>query len=368
MSFQSWWSKQRREFAQAHQQRKLQAAVRRQKRKVKAEERRRLRAQASSQSWTTRTSQRFSIWRRLQAERRLSRQARWRDKYSWYRWMERRQGLLIGLTFMLLMGVFCIFLFKEAYAPKRKVAPGYGDESAVTVNGRKITMARYIKSLEIAHGPAMLQELTEQEVIRQEAERLKIEIPAEERVRIQDSLTKDPQYIVKYPQIEKAMLLRKIILKETSEARKREVYELFKDDLVTYFLEQLQFDDKAKAEAFREAVRQGTDVEQAAKRYTTQGSERMTMDGFTLGTIRDRFGAAASEALATAKKGDLTRALTSEKGYVVYRVKDIQRTFEAAKPTVESIIVDSETAKVLYRLLSKADIDSFYLERNLLKK
>lgn len=369
MNFPRWLGRAKRRLLRSYQDLRLRRALANEKRNASREAERRRAQSGSGDTGRVRLFyQRFQIWHHHQSERRAKAWARHRERYPWVRWIEKKQGFLVGSFFILLVIGFCILLFKETHAPsKRRIRTPFGNEPAVTVNGRAITMATYFQSLELAYGPAMLQKLTEQEAVKQEAARLKVDLSPEDRVALKDALKEDPQAGLRYPELETSLLIRKIILRAASRERKLEIYESFKDDLTLYRLRGVRFDTRAKAEQFLGEVGKGTSVQEAAKKYSKEGV-LAAFDALTLGEIREEFGPATSESLQALKPGESSKPLSTHGGYAVYLVDEVSNSFQASERAIDNILVEAERAQLLHKILSKAKIESPYLQDNVIAK
>ncbi len=367
MGFSQWWRRQRLQFTRSYQDARLRRALAREQRRTLSGERRRAQRAASGESKLKLAYQRFQIWNHKRSEQSAREWARRRERYGWLAWLQKKQGWIIALFFLALMAVFAAFLFRETYRPKRGRGPALGgNEPAVVVNGRRIPMGLYIQSLEMAHGPAVLQRLTEQEAIRQEAERLKLSLSPEERIELKERFKNDPQGAIHLPEAEAEILLRQIIGKETDKARKTEVFETFKKDLTIYTLRGMRFESRAKADGFVAALRNGVNPAEAGKKFSQDGGMVSALGSLTLGDIREQFGPATAEALSQLEVGQITPPLTNAGGFAIYQIAERKASFDDVQPAIDNILVEAERAKVMHRILSKAKIDSPYLEENLL--
>ena len=361
-------SRAKRRFQHAYQDWRLRRAVAQEKRTTFQAEARRAKSGLRGESSLKLRYQRLKLWWHQRAERRAKAWARRKERYPWIRWLENKQGWIVGTFFLALVAAFCVFLFRETHLQPAKTRGGipYGNDPAVKVNGNTITMATYLQSLEMTYGPLVLQRLTEQEVIRQEAARLRIALTPEERLALKEALKDHPQAGIRYPALESEILTRKLVLREISKSRKHEIYEDFKADLALYRLRGIRFDTKSKAEAFAGELKKGTPIVEAAAKHSNDGAVLKAFDSLTLGDIREQLGAATSEALQGRQPGEMTRPVSAPGGYAIYVVDEIQTSYEEIEGAIDTVLVESERSKFLFRLLSKAKIESQYLDQNLL--
>ena len=104
--------------------------------------------------------------------------------------------------------MFVVLLLKSPRVTRGGVTvPDPRTVSVLTVNGKKISQADLREALELTYGPVVLQQLLEQEVIRQEAERRKVALTKEEEAGVSSALFTNPLRKVRQPQLDELAAL-----------------------------------------------------------------------------------------------------------------------------------------------------------------
>ena len=343
----------------------------REQRKRAAESRRRRKKKAGSKSSAVqRALVRFRLWRLQTSKVYKKRWAKALTESKVLAFLYKRRNWLLALLFLAGVGLFSFFLLRESAPQNIGQGPiDFGERVALEINGKAIPYKVYVDTLVMAHGPEVLQKLTEQEVVRQEAERLKLEITPAEVSDIALKADKDPtRRRLHDAQLRTSLLLRKIILKQTSEERLQEVYQSFKGDLTLYSLQALRFKDRPAAGRFLEAVRKGTPSDIAASKFAENKGQVMAFGNMTVAQIHEQLGPGVAKEISEAQEGGLTSPVSARGSVFLFRVAKILTSYEDVKPAAVDLVVEAETTQTMYDLLSKAQIRSQFLEKNLLKE
>lgn len=358
-SMASSWRKMRHAFALRRQKWKMRLAERRRKRSKskKAGSSRFQKTLKNLEVWYKRTQIRLLAW--------------WRKKKSTskiVRMVSKRQRLFFWLFIFSLTGVFVVFALSEV---KDRDAENYlieyANRTAIKVNGVEISTEKYLKTLELAYGPEILQKLTEQEVVRQEAQRLGLELSQEDIEKLEFATRDAPNRTLVEAEILTSFLLRKIVLHSVAKDRKLEVYNTFKEDLVVYSLLGYRFESRQKAKDFESGIAAGLSLGAAGKKFSRDGAAPQRVGTFTLPQIRAQLGDATAEAVENLPLGKRSPPLNTVGGVAVYILESKGTSFEEVEPAIDTLIVEAETNQVLFELLSKADVESPYLREQRLK-
>jgi hypothetical protein len=231
-----------------------------------------------------------------------------------------------------------------------------GKISAVTVNGEKVSQLEFLQALELAHGSEVRNQLIEQEVIQQEAQRLSLAISAEESGRIAAAVKDDPLSTIHESQRRAALMLEKIALRQVSAQEKQATYADFRDDLKLYELQQWRFADATRAKKWKAAVEAGSSTEAATRKYAEQGDLPLPLGAFSISEVHGRFGQAAALAIDGLKPGQRTDILPLPQGMGVFQVRAVADSYQAAESRVERMVARSKTSRVLFALVRKAHI------------
>ena len=125
-----------------------------------------------------------------------------------YKWFHGKRSILPWALFLGLSAVFVVLLLKSPRVTRGGVTvPDPRTVSVLTVNGKKISQADLREALELTYGPVVLQQLLEQEVIRQEAERRKVTLTKEEEAGVSSALFTNPLRKVRQPQLDELAAL-----------------------------------------------------------------------------------------------------------------------------------------------------------------
>ena len=209
MSFSSWWRQKSTEFHYARKLSKMRAAADRQQRIDQAQKKKWMKSQgqASGLTW----GQKFQKYK-LERERKKRMKAAWWSEvgshHPVYKWFHGKRSILPWALFLGLGAVFVVLLLKSPRVTRGGVTvPDPRTVSVLTVNGKKISQADLREALELTYGPVVLQQLLEQEVIRQEAERRKVALTKEEEAGVSSALFTNPLRKVRQPQLDELAAL-----------------------------------------------------------------------------------------------------------------------------------------------------------------
>lgn len=300
--------------------------------------------------------QRYHIWRRLRRERRLDWEINNPDKM---RLRHRWHGFLFGLFVLSLIVMYGYLVAREMGSDKK---PEDMFKVAVTVNGKAVSDESFESTLRQAYGPVVLQKLTEQEVIRQEAARLAIVLTPAESENLGQAIRGDALSAIHLRDLETALLLRKITLHRVGRKRKEDVYRTFKPDLVLYTVGGYRFVNRLAAQRFEAGLAGGMSIDTAAQKFATDGLFPVKLGTYTRSLAKSQLGPAAADAIDGARPGARTRPLTAAGGLVVYRVLGVAEEFEQVESAIDDIIAEADSNLILFNLLSKARIESPHLE------
>lgn len=365
MGLSTWWRRKRRQLEMAWELHRQRRAVARHKRLIAAEQKRRQSEGTGPGAYLRFQAQRFAVWRARRALQRQERLHKFAANHRWFQVLQRRQTLLVGLFLLALVGAFCVALFLQSGTGKRQQARASTvreNEPIVEVNGKTIPRAVFERTLELKHGSEILQSLTEQELVRQEAERLHIVLSTEETARIQKAIADDPLRQVHEPELRTALLLRKIALKDVTDTRRREVYQTFQADLTTYTLQAWRFQDREFALKFEQEVRKSADPKKAAARWALDGERPEPLEPLSLPAIQAALGRAAAQAVRGLQPGQFTQPLTAGNEIRIYQVLKVASAYEEVQPALDALLGEAGAARTLDRLIEAAKITSPHLQ------
>ena len=238
-----------------------------------------------------------------------------------------------------------------------------------TVNDEKIMAPEFDSAMRLVCGPLVLQRLVEHRVIWQEAKKQNLTLEdgeLKEFVEALDKQTTQPEMKkVLENELRARLLSRKLILKDVSDAKKHEVYDHFKDDLVQYELFDILVANREEADNVVTSLKQGTKFDSLA--VSSSFDQRSKLEGgrlgfLTLPTIKDTFGTEVAEAVGALKQGQVSSPIAAEGGvFLILKLGKTRSSYEDLKTSVEDVLVEAGRATLMYRLLSSAHITSPYL-------
>ena len=359
----SWWDKKRHEWLYKQEIRRKQRLARKYA-KMQAKEADRARKQMRSGSPTL--SQRYQEWsrrRRLAKERRAEQLAQLENEKSLRGFLKRHETKFFWSFALIVIVGLGAFITAEVRKSELAAAKKAKEKRTLaSVNGQPIYVETVLERVFFAHGAAMLQELSEQEVVRQEAEKQGVEISGEDQARIEALLKDRPQKRIQKPRLEMSFRLRGLILKDVTEERKKEVYTDFKDDLVIYSISTNTFENQESALEYLEALREGKDIKQVALEFSAEGVPPKRMGKFTEERLEKLFGKYVRRTVTKMKPNSYSPPFNASGEVVVLRLDEILTEYEDAKEAVETLIVEAEAPQYMFDLLAKAEIESPFID------
>ena len=212
----------------------------------------------------------------------------------------------------------------------------------------------------MTYGDTVLQKLVQEQLIRQEAQRLKLSLTPEEEKKIQELLEKDPLARLHRPELTTALLLKKVAVKKASKERKEKIYQDFKQDLVQYTISGLRFSDKKAVQSFVTDLSKGLPWEQVAEKFSTDGRFAKPIGKLTLAQVRQNFGEPLAQELKSTQVGDWTNPLATSQGFAVYRLEKVGTSYADVESAIDDIVAGADAAQIVQDLFKAAKIDSSF--------
>jgi len=307
---------------------------------------------------------RVQEWKRQRQLKREQRALAWQEMLEEnprLAWFKKHETKFFWLLTVVLVGAFSGYVTLEAKRV-RDQAEHQAKFPMATINGVPIYRDTVMDRALFAHGAALLQELSEQEIVRQEAEKQNIELTGDDMVMINRVLKVSPQPRVQKHRLVMSFRLRKLILKDVTEERKQEVYRDFKDDVKTYVLSSISFSGREKADAFLAALKDGTSVKAAALDYSLDAVPPAPLGDFTSARLDRVLGRIAAKSIKGLEPGEFSAPLALKGQQIIYRLDEVQTEYEDVKQAVETLIVEAEAPQYMYRILAEAKIESPFID------
>lgn len=240
--------------------------------------------------------------------------------------------------------------------------------SEATVNGEPIHREDFQAALKLAQGHKILQKLILQRLITQEARNLDIVVDDSEiQAHIEDIAkhTNDEDMIrVLVDEVRSRILLRKMLLRDVTEDRLRQLYGFFKEDLAQYELYVLATKSKEEAELVRAGLQRGEAFRLLASSYGKYKTDRESgglRGSFNRAQLASSWGADVADVIVALKPAN--ESIIAEFGgdYLVLSLGRVVSTFEELKPMLEDLEANASRPEFLFRLFAKAQVTSPYL-------
>ncbi len=240
--------------------------------------------------------------------------------------------------------------------------------SEATVNGDAIVQEEFIAALKLAQGHKMLQKLIIQKLIFQEAKRSGVSISEEEMTPhlqdIQKHTNDETLAKVLANEVRARLTLRRLLLKDLTEERVKELHSLFAEDLARYELYAMTTPSRTEADMVSDEIKKGTAFEVLAATHSKYKADRMRQGhrgNLTRSQISARWGPAVLEQILSQKPGTGCVTLEAEGEILVLHVKAIQSDLNSLRSSIEDLEANSRRPELIFRLLSTANITSPYL-------
>jgi hypothetical protein len=358
-----WWDKKKHEWLYKQEMARKQRQARKYA-KLQAKEVQRARREMQGTSPTV--GQRYAEWKRkreLSKQQRAEQMAALEDDKS-FRGLLNRHDTKIFWSFALIviLGLGAVITREVRRSEFEAAKKAEEKRTLAKINGKPIYVDTVLDRLFFAHGAAMLQELSEQEAVRQEAEKQGIELSSDDQARIEALLKNSPQKRVQKPRLEMSFRLRKLILKDVEEERKKEVYNDFKGDVVTYVLSTNTFENEEKANKYLEAVKKGTDIKEVALEYSEETVPPKRLGEFTEARLEKYFGKYVRRTITQMKPKSYSAPFNANGKILVLRLDEILSEYKDVKYAVETLIAEAEAPQYMFDLVGKTEIESPFID------
>jgi len=280
------------------------------------------------------------------------------------------------------LGVLILVIFSTAVLAG--CGAEMGEDVAALVNGRPIKIESLNRSLDAASGfqvspdyrekvvEMTLNQLIEEELILQEAEKLKIKVTQEELARtaeeikadypgqsLEDMLVKEYILMDEWLQsLKRSLLIKKVIDAKVQasleiDARQlREIYQNHKSELMIPLLvrvDQITCATKKEAEAALRKIRSGHDFNLVAQNYKTEEAESLSK---TVGWLDpNQLPPEIGRVILNTKPGQVSEIIESRYGYSIFKVIEIKdaepMNFEQAEKYLRRLYMIRHETKIL---------------------
>ena len=315
-----------------------QHRVRKRHEKLKNQERRRrLRELENSNGFL----KRLQVWRRA---RKIKKEKESLGSHE-RSFLRRHESKLFWSFVALLVAGLAVVLTTELRRVELKARSIEENQRVVaTVNDRPIYIELLLERLFYTGAAAMLQELTEQEVIRQFAQEQGVELTAEDREKVKNTLTTDSQWQANSVRMETALLLRRLILREATEEERRDVYMRFQSDLTVYVLEMYRFDDLEEALKVKDVL--------------PETSKQPLDQKLTIFELENSLGKLNAREISRLKPGSFSKPVYLEDGVLVVRLVKVLTEYGDVGEKIDDLIVNGKTREFVFKLMTNSKVES----------
>jgi hypothetical protein len=359
----SWWDKKKHEWLYKSKMRKHQKQAQKYaKMQKKMAEDAAKRATATSPT----ASARYAEWKRqrqLKKEKQAAYWAKVQEKHPFLGWIKKHETKFFWLATICVVAAVGLFVTREMKkAEQAAVAQTEAKRVMVRVNDKPIYIDTLLNRLFFTHGSTMLQAMTEEQAVKQAAEANGVELSGDEREKLERLVQTNPKWQDAVPRLEMSFLLKKLILKDVNEDRRKEVFRDFEEDLVTYSFSSIWFDSKKDASSFLAELATGGSLEKAAVDHSIDGKTPEESARITRARFNRLFGLTAEKSIRGLKPGEFSQPLYLNGKYVVFRLDEVFTRYEDVRETIDSFIVQAETQQYMYRILSETKVESPFID------
>lgn len=271
------------------------------------------------------------------------------------RWIPLMLGLALGST-----GTAAAIKILRNRRPPVVIPP------ALTVNGQAVSMGEFEGVLKLTAGSQILQSLIEEQLVLQEAERLKVRLTPDQEAELEKAAGQLPNAdlaVIAKRRARTALLERRLLLQGVEEATLRDIYEQFKPQLVQYELFVIVLATQKDGKDVARSLQDGVSFDILARNLSLDPSKAQ---GGRLGTlthpqIERLMGQPVADAVRRLKPDSVSGTLFSNHGLVIVKLGKVLESYEELRPTLESLVAQSRRAQFLTELLLSARIHSPFL-------
>lgn len=273
-------------------------------------------------------------------------------------------ALLVGMGFAAggVTGAVALRYLRDRRPSAASFAP------AALVNGEPVSMEEFLFDLKVLYGDHALERTIQQRLVFQECARRKI-LPDETALAAFGAkLDKDLDPRVRVAaerELRYRDLVGKLLLDGVAEAEKKQVYDLFRSELTQYELLGILALTSRDAQDIADTLHYKADFAALAGSRSMDPGSRQNggrIGSLTMPQINSVFGPAAASTIRAMKPDDVSAPVYCRQGHMVFKLVKVKSNYSDLKPAVEALIARSKQLDLTYRLLSKADIKSLYLQ------
>lgn len=270
------------------------------------------------------------------------------------------RSFLAGTIFGVLLGGVGAFGLRQAL---RSGQPQPKAEPALTVNDEQISMETLKSQALLVNSNQILANLVEQKVISQEAARQQIKLTPEDQQQVK-KIKDGPNAQAAREQLETALLVRHLLLSGVKEEQIRQTYDLFKDELTQYELFVIVLTTRKSGQELQKSLEEGSSFDTLVTNFSIDPSrERGGRVGFlTMPQIRRALGQEAADEVARLKPNQVGKVIYTPFGLTVLKLGEVKSEYKDLKPLAEGLIAESHRVDLMYRLYSKAKINSPFMQ------
>jgi hypothetical protein len=242
------------------------------------------------------------------------------------------------------------------------------DVPEANINGQVIDSVEFNNALRLDRGQQVLQRLLLEHAIIQDAQKNKIALDGPELKPYRDQISvhmKDPglRKIAEQELIAR-LLLRKILLKDTSGKRIRELYDMFKDELTLYEIHALVAGSMGEANKAVAALRSNYPFADESEKYSNNGPlkrRKGALGAMSYSQIVSSLGPEVAAAVARLDDNGIAPIFRGREGFLVLQVDHVRAGFSELRVRVQDMIVEGHAPLYLSDLMKSAKISSKYI-------
>lgn len=263
-------------------------------------------------------------------------------------------------------------LTPKAHAVSVAVAPTPNEANPVvaTVNGEGIRRDEVTAVLQREGGVRVLHRLVAQDVVMQAAAKAGLKLDDPDSVLAMQQATANLKSAaaveVAGRSLQARLLLRKLLLKDITQAQEQAFYSEYKDELTQYDLSVILARRPEQAHKVSAMLSSGQDFATVATRIKSPNQGHLGY--LTLAQITDQMGPDVAHAVLKAASrmgGKAEGPIKALGGKLFLKVGQVRTGFEDLKPSIDGIMAAAGKTALMRRLMAEAKIDYPVLAANL---
>ncbi|CAN0288912.1 unnamed protein product, partial [Phaeothamnion confervicola] len=239
-----------------------------------------------------------------------------------------------------------------------------GDNAVARVNGEPISGEEFGTALRNAHGKEILERLINEKLILQEAKKLDLTVSADELKEAVDKVydsedERTPPGLEQ--QVKASLLLRKITLKDATDAKKHELYDVYAEQLRRMELSIILVPTEDIAKQVEIALETGSKFEELAATSSIDPTTKTRGGKLGMATRRElllNYGPDICNEVVSLKAGSFSKPHPlNARTWVILKVDKVLQTYEELEPTLNNILSNAALNETMYGMRERSNTE-----------